>query len=103
MPRYKTDRPFTQEELKQMDIIHDPNTTLFEDQYEESYVVEDFINENERQTLSSFFSDNFDRIGYNINGHVLHITFPMLIPEISSIVRRKFMNTSTMRSYFTVT
>jgi len=89
MPIYKTDRPFTEEQLKKMDIIHDPDTTMFEDQYEESYVVEDFINENERQTLSSFFSDNFDRIGYNINGHVLHITFPMLIPEISSIVRRK--------------
>ena len=89
MPNYKTDRPFTQEELKKMDIIHDPNTKFFKDQYEESYVVENFINDQERHTLSLFWKENFDKIGYNINGHVLHITFPMLIPTISEIVRPK--------------
>ena len=45
MPKYKTDRPFSQEELKKMDVIHDPATKLFEDQYDDSYVVEEFINE----------------------------------------------------------
>jgi len=89
MPKYKTDRPFSQEELKKMDVIHDPATKLFEDQYDDSYVVEEFINETEREILSTFFKENFEKIGYDINGHVLHITFPMLIPAISEIVRPK--------------
>ena len=87
--KYKTDRPFPQEELKSMDIIHDPNTTLFEDQNEESYVVDNFVNDNECETLASFFRDNFEAIGHTINDHVLHITYPMLIAKISDIVRPK--------------
>ena len=89
MPRYKTDRPFTEEQLKAMDIIHDPDTVLFEDQNEPSYTVDGFINDSECESLSSYFKDNFDRIGHNINDHVLHITYPMLIAEISDIVRPK--------------
>lgn len=89
MPNYKTDRPFSHDELKKMDVIHDPNTTLFEDQYEDSYVVENFINGVECASLQYWFNENFEKIGYNINGHVLHITFPMLIPAISNIVRPK--------------
>ena len=91
MPRYKTDRPFSEQELINMDVIHDTNPSLFTDQDEESYVEKDFINDSERNTLSAFFKDNFDRIGYNINGHVLHITFPMLIPAISDILRPKVL------------
>ena len=87
--KYKTDRPFTQEELKSMDIIHDPNTTLFKDQNEESYVVEDFITDHECESLASFFRNNFNTMGHTINDHVLHITYPMLIAEISDIVRPK--------------
>jgi len=86
---YKTDRPFTQEELKAMDIIHDPNTTLFEDQNEESYVINDFVTERECEMLASFFRNNFNTIGHTINDHVLHITYPMLISEVSDIVRPK--------------
>jgi hypothetical protein len=89
MPIYKTDRPFTEEQLKEMDIIHDPNTTMFEDQYDESYVVEDFISGVECATLQLWFKDNFPKIGYEINQHVLHITFPMLHKVVSDIVRPK--------------
>ena len=87
--KYKTDRPFTQDELKAMDIIHDPNTTMFEDQNEASYVVEDFINGVECATLQLWFRENFPKIGYEINQHVLHITFPMLHKVVSDIVRPK--------------
>ncbi len=87
--KYKTDRPFSQEELKAMDVIHDPNTTLFKDQYEKSYIVENFINDFERDVLSNFFNDHFKDIGLNINDHVLHITHPMAIEEINNIVRPK--------------
>ena len=87
--KYKTDRPFSQEELLNMDIIHDPNTTMFKDQNDESYVVEDFINGAECDLLSAFFKDNFDSIGMNINDHVLHITYPMSISDIDDIVRPK--------------
>ena len=87
--KYKTDRPFSQEELKQMDVIHDPNTSLFVDQNDESYVVKDFINDDECDALATFFNKNFDRIGLNINDHVLHITYPMAIKDINDIVRPK--------------
>ena len=87
--KYKTDRPFSQEELKQMDVIHDPNPSLFSDQNDKSYVLKDFINDSERDKLSLFFSKNFDKIGLNINDHVLHITYPMLIKEIDEIIRPK--------------
>ncbi len=87
--KYKTDRPFTQEELKAMDVIHDPNTTLFKDQNEASYIKENFINKEERDELSNFFKDHFDSIGLNINDHVLHITYPMAIKTIDDIIRPK--------------
>jgi len=91
MRTYKTDRPFSETQLKAMDIIHDPDTKLFEDQKEESYTVDEFINDRECVRLRTYFKDNFDSIGYNINNHVLHITYPMLIPEISDIVRPKVL------------
>ena len=87
--RYKTDRPFTKEELKGMDVIHDPDTALFTDQNDPSYVVKDFINDAERDVLSQFFKDNFDTVGLNINDHVLHITYPMAIRDIDEIIRPK--------------
>ena len=87
--KYKTDRPFTQEQLKTMDIIHDTNPSFFDDQYDESYVKQDFISDAERDTLSLFFKDNFEKIGLNINDHVLHITYPMAIKDIDDIIRPK--------------
>lgn len=92
MPNYKTDRPFSDSELLNMDIIHDPNTTLFTDQNEESYIIENFINNEEREKLSTFFKKNFEIIGFNINNHVLHIVHPILISDISDIVREKILN-----------
>lgn len=92
MPTYKTDRPFTDEQLRKMDVIHDPNTKLFQDQNDESYVVEDFINGVECATLQLWFRDNFPKIGYEINQHVLHIAFPMLHKVVSEIVRPKVLD-----------
>ena len=40
---YRTDRPFSDEELRTMDIIHNPNVKMFKDQNEPSYVIHDFI------------------------------------------------------------
>ena len=89
MPKYKTDRPFTEEQLKSMDVIHDPATKLFTDQDDPSYVLDKFINGVECGSLQLWFRENFPKIGYEINEHVLHITFPMLIKAISDIVRPK--------------
>ena len=89
MPKYKTDRPFTEEQLEAMDVIHDPNTKMFKCQYEDSYVVEDFINGVECGSLDLWFRDNYPSIGYDINDHVYHITFPMLYEVVSDIVRPK--------------
>ena len=91
MPTYKTDRPFTEEQLKSMDVIHDPNTKMFQDQNEDSYCIEDFINGVECATLQMWFSENFPKIGYEINQHVMHITFPMLHKVVSDIVRPKVL------------
>ncbi len=87
--KFKTDRPFTQDELKAMDVIHDPATRLFEDQNDKSYSLPNFINDDECDFLAKFFNDNFDKIGLNINDHVLHITYPMAIKDIDDIVRPK--------------
>ena len=51
MNKFKTDKPFTNEELLNMDIIHNSNTKLFKDQNDSSYIIKDFISEDER----SFF------------------------------------------------
>jgi hypothetical protein len=87
--KYKTDRPFTQNELINMDVIHDPNPQLFIDQNEESYVVKDFINELERKTILDFFIKNLEGEGLEINNHIFHITFPMNFPEIADIIKPK--------------
>jgi len=89
MPYYKTDRPFTDDELRSMDIIHNPNTKLFKDQYEPSYCIKDFISEEERLTLLDFWNKNFDEVGEIINKHIYRITFPMKYKIISNIIRSK--------------
>jgi len=89
MPRYKTDRPFPEDQLSAMDVIHDPNTKMFQDQYDDSYLVEDFIDDTECIKIARFFEKNFDSMGCNINDHVYHITHPIAIPEISEIIKDK--------------
>ena len=89
MPYYRTDRPFADRKLRNMDIIHNPNTTLFQDQYESSYCIPDFITDKERLELLEVWNDRFDTMGEIINDHIYRITYPMLIKEISDIVRPK--------------
>ena len=48
MKNCKANKPFDDETLKNMDIIHDPNTKFFKDQYEPSYSIDNFITEDER-------------------------------------------------------
>ena len=53
--KYKTDRPFTQEELKAMDVIHDPNTTMFEDQNDKSKALCKYKEHRPRNLISDDF------------------------------------------------
>ena len=89
MPSYKTNKPFTDDELRNMDIIHNPNTQLFKDQYEPSYCIQNFISEEERLNLLDFWNKNFDEVGEIINRHIYRITFPMKYKIISEIIRSK--------------
>ena len=54
MPKYETNKIFKDDELRNMDIIHNPNVKLFKDQYEKSYTVDNFINDKEKDTLLDF-------------------------------------------------
>lgn len=89
MPSYKTDRPFSDEELKYMDVIHNPNTTLFKDQYEPSYTINNFITDEERLKLLSAWDDSFDTNGEIINTHIYRLVYPMKVKLISDIIRPK--------------
>ena len=89
MPSYKTERPFTDADLKTMDIIHNPKTSLFTDQNDKSYCIKNFISEEERLTLLDFWNTNFDTAGEIINEHIYRITYPMAYPIISDIIRPK--------------
>ena len=51
MPSYKTNKIFKDDELRNMDIIHNPDVKLFKDQYEDSYTVDNFINDKEKDIL----------------------------------------------------
>ena len=53
MPNYITDKVFSDDELRNMDIIHNPDVKLFEDQYEDSYTIDNFISEKEKNTSST--------------------------------------------------
>ena len=89
MPSYKTERPFADADLKTMDIIHNPKTSLFTDQNDKSYCIKNFISEEERLTLLDFWNTNFDTAGEIINEHIYRITYPMTYPIISDIIRPK--------------
>ena len=85
MNKFKTDKPFTKEELLNMDIIHNPNTKLFKDQNDSSYIIKDFISEDERIMLKDYFDSEFALTGENINDHIFRITYPMKHKLISNI------------------
>ena len=63
MKEYITDKPFSEEQLKNMDIIHNSNIKLFEDQNESSCSIENFISENERLLLERYFRSEIEISG----------------------------------------
>ena len=77
MKTVKANKPFDDETLKNMDIIHDPNTKFFKCQYEPSYSIQNFITEEERLRLLKVWYDEYDNIGWNINGHIVNIQHPI--------------------------
>lgn len=89
MPSYKTDRPFDETSLRSMDIIHNPNTLLFDDPGDSSYSIENFISEQERQILLNFWLECFDDVGEVINKHIYRIPYPMKYNVVSDIIRPK--------------
>jgi len=89
MPSYKTDRPFADRKLRSMDVIHNPDTMLFEDPGDPSYKIESFISEEERYALLDFWLDQFDDVGEIINDHIYRIPYPMKHKIVSDIIRPK--------------
>ena len=89
MKNVKANKPFDDETLKNMDIIHDPDTKFFECQYEPSYSVDNFITEDERVQLLDFWYNEYDNIGWNINGHIVNIQHPIMQKTINDILRPK--------------
>jgi hypothetical protein len=87
MPSYKTNKIFKDDELRNMDIIHNPNVKLFEDQYDESYVIDEFINDNEKDILIDFY-EKYKNVEV-VNNHIYHIIFPLKEKVISDILRNK--------------
>lgn len=85
----KTDKPFTDEELKNMDIIHNPNVKFFQDQNEPSYIINDFISQAEKNLLLEYFNIAFEEYGEIINNHIFRIAYPMKHKLISDIIRPK--------------
>lgn len=71
------------------DVIHDPNIYFFDHKDEPSYVIEDFITEDERLFLYDFFLYEYQRNGENINNKVLHITHPIRYNVIRDILEHK--------------
>lgn len=67
MKNCKANKPFDDETLKNMDIIHDPNTKFFKDQYEPSYSIDNFITEQERVQLLDFWYKEYNNVGWEIN------------------------------------
>ena len=56
-----------------MDIIHNPDVKLFEDQYEDSYTIDNFISEKEKDTLIDFY-EKYKNVEV-VNHHIYHIIF----------------------------
>ena len=89
MKEYKTDKIFSEEQLKNMDIIHNSNIELFEDQNESSYIIENFISENERLLLERYFRSEIEISGEIINNQICRVTYPMKHKLISNLIRDK--------------
>ena len=87
MPSYKTNKIFKDDELRNMDIIHNPDVKLFEDQYEDSYTIDNFINDKEKDTLIDFYEKYKDV--EVVNNHIYHIIYPLKEKVISDILRPK--------------
>ena len=88
MIKCKANRPFDEDTLKNMDIIHDPNTKFFKDQYEPSYCIP-FLSDKEREQLLKFWYDEYDNVGWNINGHIVNIPHPIKYDAVAEIVKPK--------------
>ena len=71
MPNYITDKVFSDDELRNMDIIHNPDVKLFEDQYEDSYTIDNFISEKEKDTLIDFY-EKYKNVEV-VNHHILSL------------------------------
>lgn len=89
MKNCKANKPFDDETLKNMDIIHDPNTKFFKDQYEPSYSIQNFITEQERVKLLDFWYKEYNNVGWEINGHIVNIPHPIRYSVINDILRSK--------------
>jgi len=87
MPSYKTNKIFKDDELRNMDIIHNPDVKLFKDQYEDSYIIDEFINDKEKDTLIDFY-EKYKNVEV-VNNHIYHIIFPLKEKIISDILRPK--------------
>ena len=88
MIRCKANKPFDDDTLKNMDIIHDPNTKFFKDQYDPSYIIP-FITEQEREQLLKFWYDEYENVGWNINGHIVNIPHPIRYDIVADIIKPK--------------
>ena len=88
MIRCKANKPFDDNTLKNMDIIHDPNTKFFKDQYDPSYIIP-FITEQEREQLLKFWYDEYENVGWNINGHIVNIPHPIRYDIVADIIKPK--------------
>jgi hypothetical protein len=71
------------------DIIHDPDIYFFNHKDEPSYVIEDFITEDERIFLYEFFNHEYEISGENINNKVLHLIHPITYAVIRDIFEHK--------------
>jgi len=87
MREYETNKIFKDDELRNMDIIHNPNVKLFKDQYEKSYTVDNFINDKEKDTLLDFY-EKYNNVEV-VNNHIHHIIYPLKEKIISDILRPK--------------
>lgn len=71
--QYKVIKPF---DSSYRDIIHVDNQQLFEDQYEESYVIENFIDQHDCDILKQYFDKVFETNGQVINNHIRRLIHP---------------------------
>lgn len=81
--KYKVIKPF---DSSYRDIIHVENQKFFKDQYDESYVIENFITQHQCVILKEYFDEVFRLHGQIINGHIRRLVHPAKYPFIMNIV-----------------